>query len=190
MESLRVCALWLYHKKNESSIVKISYSIASFLYVSYSVVLKSCVLCARVRCERVHVGKGLGLTVIAVRVLVSAPIDGPSSQPTDTMDHGSTVAMSALRCSLIRAAAACVSSPMAWAVSIGPHMQLDMVISQAPPRLGARLATNMAPTIGDLHCETVVRGEGFSSCFLPPGRPALKQHWEGDHQPVENGPDL
>ena len=34
-----------------------------------------------------------------------------------------------------RVTTACVSSPRDWTVSIGSHMQLDTVISQAPPRL-------------------------------------------------------
>ena len=86
-----------------------------------------------VRCAR-----GPGLTFTLARVLVRAPIDGPGLQPTDVKDHTKCV-VRALVPTLGRVPAACVSSPRDGAVSMGSHMQQDMVISVATQRLGATL---------------------------------------------------
>ena len=80
---------------------------------------------------------GRGLTFTFVRVFVRARIGWAKlSTHRSNGPHTHTV-QSVLWCSLSRATTACVSWPRDWAVSIGSHRQLDIVISQTPPRLGA-----------------------------------------------------
>ena len=68
--------------------------------------------------------RGRGLTFTSAHVLVRAPVDGPSCQPTQR-DHTQRSLCS--HAPFGRVATACVSSPRDWAVSTGSHMQQDMV---------------------------------------------------------------
>ena len=72
--------------------------------------------------------RGRGLPFTFARVLVRAPVDGPSLQPTDNKGpHKECGPCSHAHFGCVPTA--CGSSPRDWVVSIGSHMQQNIDIS-------------------------------------------------------------
>ena len=93
----------------------------------------------------VPINKGLGLTFTSAHILVRALVDGPGSQPTDTMDHIKCVVRAPV--AMVAVSLPHVSSPRDWAVAIGSHLQQDMNIPQATPQPSAPFKTNLTSTL-------------------------------------------
>ena len=74
---------------------------------------------------------GVGVLCLVARVLVRAPIDGPRHNPIDTEDH--TLRSPCSHAPLRRVTAASKSSPRAWAVSMGSHMQHGHFVGATTP---------------------------------------------------------
>ena len=91
--------------------------------------------------------KGLGLTFTSAHVLIRALVDGPSSQPTDTMDHIKCVVRALVPILAVSLPHVCVSSPRDWTVATGSHLQQDMDIPQATPEPSVLFITNWTSTL-------------------------------------------